>query len=495
MHIVQIASEVAPIAKVGGLSDVVLGLSRQLKTQGHTVAIVVPKYDCIDESQFSMQCISEHNISSYFADSWHSNTIWKSFLDSELAISLLDCHHPNAFFNRGCIYGAKDDLDRFLYFSRAVLDWLQAKNSAPDIIHIHDWMLAAVSLLIRQEPFKEHFANTRVVFTIHNIAYQGKCQAYDLEKIGLDAKWCQENMQDDHNSCLNLVKGAILFSDHVTTVSETYAEEVMTLEFGMGLEGVLAKNRHKFSGIVNGIDYAYWSPKTDRHLAFGYSSDDGDALFENKEKNAKVLRERLGLAQTNTKPLVAVVTRLVEQKGVPFIKHALFQAHAKGMQAVVLGTVPDPSFAHEFEELSSRFTTDPDVRVVLEQQEALAHMLYAAADIFLVPSIFEPCGLTQLIALRYGTPPLVRRTGGLADTVFDISADDLGNGFSFDEKSVEAFDCALHRALAHFQDKTKWRALVLRAMQCDYSWGSSALRYIELYNNLLDQFFVKSVHS
>lgn len=487
MYIVQVASEVAPMAKVGGLSDVLLGLSRQQKAEGHTVDVVIPKYDCLDTSEVTLQP-QNMQIKSFFQGAWHDNSLWKAHLDEDFAITFLESHHPSLFFERGCIYGCLDDIDRFTYFSRAVLDWLAETDKIPDIIHIHDWMTASIALLIRQGTFKKRFEKTRVVMTIHNLAYQGKCSVVDLDKIGLTGVWYEApgRAQDDFGRDLNLLKGGIVFSDFITTVSHTYAKEVLHHEGGMGLHLTLQNHHHKFIGILNGLDYTYWNPETDPYIPVRLKDP-----VSFKKKNKEVVRKLLGLASDPVKPLVVVVTRLVHQKGIELIRHAICSAHEKGMQIVVLGTAPDPVVKSDFAMLAERYENDPDIRILLEQEEKLAHKLYAGADIFLVPSIFEPCGLTQLIALRYGAIPVVRKTGGLADTVFDVDFSgrpfEQTNGFSFDHADVQGLDSALERALSLCKyNKERWQMLVSQAMQCDYSWKASANLYLNAYRKILD---------
>jgi starch synthase len=487
MYIVQVATEVAPVAKVGGLADVMMGLARELTWKGHTVDILIPKYDCINTKELSFEVPKSH-FRSFFQGSWHENTIWPARYNGSLSITFLESHHPSRFFERGCIYGCHDDIDRFLYFSRAVLDWLLEQKKVPDIIHIHDWETAIIAALIRQGPYKVHFEKTRTVLTIHNIAYQGQCQVYDLDKIGVSGAWFDspERMQEDFGNCLNLLKGGIVFADHATTVSETYAKEVRTADGGKGLHLVLERHANKFLGIINGIDYSYWNPEIDKKITSNYSSDPKG--FGKKEKNRTLLRKELGLAENPQKPLVVTITRLVEQKGVHLIKHALLSAHRKGMQCIVLGTTPDPAIHAEFTALAARFESDPDVRILLQQEEDLAHKLFAAADMFLVPSLFEPCGLTQLIALKYGSIPIVRKTGGLADTIFDIDTSSHPNGFSFEAPTYEGLDSAIDRALLMWKnDKDRWKTLMVAAMNCDFSWNQSTDKYIGVYQKILQK--------
>lgn len=492
MHIVQVASEVAPVAKVGGLADVIMGLDHELKGQGHQVEAIIPKYDCLDTSELSLQH-SKTGVRSFFNGAWHENSIWYGQYNKNLQLTFIESHAPQRFFDRGCIYGCHDDVDRFLYFCRTVLDWLSEQETTPDIIHIHDWVTAPIAFLIRQGPFRTRFEKTRVVFTIHNIAYQGRCQASDLDKIGVPGAWfdAPHRLQDDFSSDLNLLKGAIVFSDFITTVSPTYAKEVLTPEGGKGLHLTLDRHREKFSGILNGIDYSYWNPEIDDHLSFNYSlKEKNESGLAAKQKNTQQVRQMLNMSQDETKPLVVSICRLVQQKGVDLIKHAIMNAHKKGMQYIVLGTAPDPAIQWEFADLAHRYGDDPDVRILLQQEESLAHHLYAASDMFLMPSLFEPCGLTQLIALKYGSIPIVRNTGGLSDTVFDVdhSEKQVTNGFSFDFPDAASLDSALDRALAFWKrDKADWQQLMKRAMECDFSWHFPASDYITVYEKILKQ--------
>ncbi len=487
MYIVQVASEVAPIAKVGGLADVMMGLNRELKLKGNKVELVLPKYDCIDYKNVTLEK-RQTGVRSFFNNDWHENTIWHTYINHDQSLTLIESHHPSLFFDRGCIYGCHDDIDRFLYFSRTVLDWLSLQQETPDIIHVHDWETAPIAFLIRQGPFKKRFEKTRTVLTIHNIAYQGQCQVADLDRVGLSGAWYDSpaRLLEDFGPNLNLLKGGIVFSDYTTTVSPTYAKEVLTPEGGKGLQLALKENLHKFSGILNGIDYSYWNAETDPLIYYPYSTHD----LSGKVANAASLRDELGLEQTSEKPLVAGVTRLVQQKGVELIKHAILESHKKGYQCVILGTTPDPAIHYDFVNLAQKYAKDPDVRILLAQEESLAHKLYAASDIFLVPSLFEPCGLTQLIALKYGSIPVVRKTGGLMDTVFDIDYSgkpfDETNGFSFDFPDAQGIDSALDRALSLWKkNREKWQKLMVQAMNHDFSWNSSSALYIDIYKKIL----------
>lgn len=496
MHIIHIASEMAPLAKVGGLADVVLGLCRELSWKGHDVDIIIPKYDCMDSGVVRDMTVVTADLMSYYEGNWYHNTVWMGWVEN-LRVYFIDPHHPRYFFNRGCFYGCEDDLERYLYFSRTALEFLLKMQIRPDIIHLHDWQTAVVPLLYRDIYCRLGWCTPKIVFTIHNIEYQGRCTSSDLEKIGLkNAEYSTADALLDpiYPAVLNLLKGAIVYSDFVTTVSPNYAKEIKQSLGGQGLEKTLVKYQDKFSGILNGIDYSFWNPEIDRYLPSHYSSR--EMPVDRKDHNTldrkgyikKLLRERLGLAEFH-QPIVACITRLVPQKGLELIKHALSFCLNNGGQFILLGSSPIPEVSAEFLALKHFYTDHPQVHLVLQYQEELSHWVYAGADILIVPSIFEPCGLTQMIALKYGTIPIVRRTGGLADTVFDI--DNCGkkfeesNGYTFDEATTTAMDSPLKRAFdCWLHNPEKWRKLVINGMNIDFSWNKSSNLYLDIYKKL-----------
>lgn len=496
MHIVHIASELAPIAKVGGLADVLLGLSRELSWKGYDVDIIIPKYDCMDSGDVRDLTMDQQDLLSFYDGGWHHNTIWVGWVEN-LKVYFIDPHHPRHFFNRGCFYGCEDDLERYLYFSRAALEFLAKRQINPDIIHLHDWQTAAVAPLFYDLYKNAGLSKPHVVFTIHNIEYQGKCKPADLNKIGLEGASYLEpgKMQDTHNpKDLNLVKGAINLSDHTTTVSPNYAKEVRTPEGGRGLEKTLLANEYKFSGVLNGIDYSYWNPEIDRYLPAHFSARELPANKKDRntlDKKAfikKLLREKLMLSEAH-RPIIGCVARLVPQKGIEQIKHALIRTLEKGGQFVLLGSSPIPSITSEFHNLKHFYADHPDVHLTLHHQEDLAHLIYAGSDMFIVPSIFEPCGLTQMIALKYGTIPIVRKTGGLADTIFDVDHSgrpfDETNGYTFDDPDNIGLESALDRAIdCWFHHPEKWRRLMVNGMNIDFSWNHPSNQYLEIYKKL-----------
>ncbi len=496
MHIVHIASELAPLAKVGGLADVVLGLCRELSWKGHDVDIIIPKYDCMDSEQIRDLTMDMKDLMSFYNGEWFSNTVWMGWVEN-LKVYFIEPHHPRFFFNRGCFYGCDDDIERFLYFSRAAIEFIYKRPLNPDIIHLHDWQTAVIAPLYRDMYRQIGLTKPKTVLTIHNMEYQGKCSAADLTRIGLDAAFYQHpaKLEDNlYSNLINLLKGGIVYSDFITTVSPNYAKEVLSPEGGRGLESTLRHYQYKFSGILNGVDYSYWNPEIDRFLPAHYSAREMPA--NKKDRNTldkkgfikKLLREKLNLAEDH-RPIVGCITRLVPQKGIDLIKHTMRHIVEKKGQFILLGSSPIPSINAEFHRLKHQYTDHPHISLTLHHQEELAHMIYAGSDMFIVPSIFEPCGLTQMIALKYGTVPIVRRTGGLADTIVDVDHSrrpfEETNGYTFDYPDATGIDSALDRAIhCWFEDPEKWRNLMLNGMKTDFSWNHSSDLYLDIYKRL-----------
>jgi starch synthase len=496
MHIIHIASELAPLAKVGGLGDVILGLSRELSWKGHDVDIIIPKYDCMDSSGIRDLSVAYANLMSFYEGNWFSNTVWTGWVEN-LRVYFIEPHHPRYFFNRGCFYGCEDDVERYLYFSRTALEFLFKKQIQPDILHLHDWQAAAVALLYKDMYHSLGMVKSKIVFTIHNLEYQGKCSSYDLDKIGLRGVTYKvpEKLQDPHASeTINLLKGGMIYADYITTVSPNYAQEATTIEGGRGLNQVVIQCEKKFKGILNGIDYSYWNPEIDRYLPAHFSwretpiDKKDSSTLDKKSFIKKLLRQRLMLSEDHS-PIMSCVTRLVPQKGIELIKHALQRTVEKGGQFILLGSSPIPSISEEFHALRVYYADHPHVHLCLHYQEELAHMIYAGSDMFIVPSLFEPCGLTQMISLKYGSIPIVRRTGGLADTIVDV--DEPGrkfeetNGYVFEDPDTKGVDSALDRAFScWFHMPDKWRKLMIHGMKTDFSWDKPANQYTEIYQQL-----------
>lgn len=493
MYIIHIASELAPIAKVGGLGDVVLGLSRELSWKGHDVDIIIPNYDCKNSLEVRDLTLYYSNLMSFYEGEWHSNNVWMGWVEN-LKVYFIDPHHPRYFFNRGCFYGCEDDIERFLYFSRAAIEFIYKKQPQVDIIHLHDWQTAAIAPLYYELYVPMGFTKPKIISTIHNINYQGKCAAHNLDQIGLNGKALAvpEKLLDNQDSGLvNLLKGEIVYSNYVTTVSPGYAAEILTEEMGEGLTSTLQQYSDKFCGILNGIDYSYWNPEIDRYLPAHFSARELPASKKDTntlDKKAFIksrLRTHLALDEVH-RPIVSCIARLVPQKGIDIIEHAIKYVLENHGQFVLLGSSPIAAIQERFQALKHIYTDHPHVHLILHHQEELAHLIYAGSDMLIVPSIFEPCGLTQMIALKYGTIPVVRRTGGLADTIFDVdfSGKPLGqaNGYTFDMTDPAAIEPPLERAIdCWLHNPQRWRQMVISGMQLDFSWNHPSDLYLEIY--------------
>ncbi|KAL8032307.1 hypothetical protein ABFX02_13G087600 [Erythranthe guttata] len=485
LHVIHIAAEMAPVAKVGGLGDVVTGLSKALQKKGHLVEIILPKYDCMRHELVRDLKLLDVPVESYFDGHLFKNKIWVGTVEG-LPVYFIEPQHPSRFFSRGQFYGERDDFKRFSFFSRAALELLLQAGKRPDIIHCHDWQTAFVAPLYWDLYVAKGLNSARICFTCHNFEYQGAARASDLESCGLDVYQLNrpDRMQDNSaKDRVNPVKGAIVFSNIVTTVSPSYAQEVRTAQGGQGLHGTLNSHSKKFVGILNGIDTDAWNPATDPLLEVQYNSSDIEGKAENKE----ALRRQLGISSADLRqPLVACITRLVPQKGVHLIRHAIYRTLELGGQFVLLGSSPVPQIQREFEDIENHFRTHEHARLLLKYDESLAHLIYAASDMFIIPSIFEPCGLTQMIAMRYGAIPIVRKTGGLNDSVFDVDDDTIPvhfrNGFTFLTADEQSFNNALERAFHHYMhDADGWKQLVQKDMRIDFSWDTSSVLYEELY--------------
>jgi starch synthase len=486
MHIVQVASELAPIAKVGGLGDVLYGLSKQLVREGHLVEVILPKYDCIHYEGLTNLAVEQKDLCVQENSRSIHNLVWSAYLE-DLKILLIEPDHPKSYFESGSIYGAPDDAERFIYFCSTVLEYLSQAKKQPDIIHIHDWPTALIAPLYK-ERYRKDLHVRKIVFTIHNLQHQGKCLLSHLSHLKLN----KEVLVDPDSPLLaNLVKGAIIEADAITTVSPNYKQEILVPEGGFGLDPLLLKYQKKLTGILNGIDPVFWNPQTDPHLIAHYSTDppftDGhiEQISNAKKENRRRLRRHVGMNEEDC-PLVASVTRLVYQKGPELIEHALLRTLEKGGQFILLGSAANPEIEESFLELKDRLKENRQVAIYLDHDEALAHLIFAAADLFVIPSIFEPCGLTQMIALRYGSIPIARRTGGLADTVCDIDTSsapvEMRNGFTFDFPDTEGVNWALDRALRCYKEEPKkFEQLMRQGMSLDFSWRKSAQEYLKVY--------------
>ncbi len=485
LFIVHITPEMAPVAKVGGLADVVFGLSRELAIRGNHVEIILPKYDTLRYDHiFELHEVYRDLWVPWYEGAIHC-TVFFGFVHGRKCFFIEPHSHDN-FFNRGSIYGFADDVLRYAFFSRAAIEFLWKAGKHPDIIHCHDWQTALVPVFLYEVYQQLGMTHPRVCLTIHNYKHQGVTGAELLRATGLhqpERFFDRLRMGDHrHKDALNLLQGGVVYSNFITTVSPRYAFETKDGGQGFGLEPVLHTHHMKYGGVVNGIDYDVWNPEVDHHLPARFGVDNIDAKYDNK----RALRHRLMLAD-NEKPIVAFIGRLDPQKGLELVRHAIFYALEHGAQFVLLGSSPDQAINNDFWGLKHMLNESPDCHLEIGFDEDLAHLIYAGADIMLVPSQFEPCGLTQLIALRYGTIPVVRTVGGLADTVFDKDYSDRPlherNGYRFDTYDAAGLESALGRAIdCYYQFPEHFRELMKNAMRADYSWNRPGQDYLNIYD-------------
>jgi len=485
MYIVQIAPELAPVAKVGGLADVVYGLSNELEIRGNSVEIILPKYDCLRYDHIWGLCETYNDLWVPWFDGAIHCTVFFGFVHGRKCF-FIEPHSQDNFFNRGSIYGFNDDVLRFAFFTRAAMEFLWKSGKNPDIIHCHDWQTALAPLFLYEIYQHLGMRHPRVCFTIHNFKHQGVTGAQLLQATGLNRPehyYHYDRMRDNHNPrAINLMKTGVVYSNFTTTVSPRHAFEAKDGGQGFGLEPTLHIHHAKFGGVVNGIDYSLWNPEIDHQIPHRYGAEDIDGKYENK----RALRQRLWLAD-NEKPLVAFVGRLDPQKGLELIRHALFYTLQRGGQFVLLGSSPEAQINNYFWSLKQQFNDNPDCHIEIGFNEELSHLIYAGSDLTVVPSRFEPCGLAQLIAMRYGSIPVVREVGGLADTVFDkdFSWRPLHerNGFVFRDYNEAGLESALGRAIScYYEFPADFRATILNAMRSDYSWNHPGRDYLNIYD-------------
>lgn len=479
MNIFFIASECVPFSKTGGLADVVGALPRVLAARGHQVSVFLPRYRHTDPGRLLVP-----NLSVSFGHLSHVVDIREGKTLGGVRHFFVD--YP-PYFDRESLYvdgGADypDNPERFALFCRAALEFMR-HIGRPDVLHCHDWQAAQVPVLLKSvlagDPL---FQKLPVVFTVHNLGYQGIYGADALHRIGLPPDLFSLNGLEFYG-LLNLLKGGLVFSDFVTTVSRRYAQEIQTPEFGHGLDGVIRSRAGTVVGILNGVDYDEWNPETDRFLAARYSASD----LSGKQECKRELLERFHLpAASRRRPLIGIVSRFATQKGFDLIVEQAEAMMAEKVSLVALGT-GEPAFEKLLRELARRFPQRFAVRVAYDN--ALAHKIEGGSDIFLMPSRYEPCGLNQIYSLRYGTVPVVRATGGLDDTIepFDPRTGQ-GTGFKFQEYSGAAMLACLRRALdLYHHDPVAWQQVMRNGMARDFSWDASAAEYESLYERVVRQ--------
>ncbi len=469
MKVLFAASEALPFAMSGGLADVAGALPKALRRRLIGCRVIMPLYSTISEELKSgMKFLCHITV----PVSWRRQYcgVFEAHVDGVIYY-LIDNQY---YFKRDGLYGYYDDAERYAFFSRAVLEVIPYIDFVPDIIHCNDWQTAMIPVYLN-EMYRANplYGNIKTVFTIHNIQYQGK---YGMELYG-DVLGLPEGRESivEYDSCVNLMKGAIQCADKVTTVSPTYANEILTPYYSHGLDEILKKFTYKLTGIVNGIDVDVYNPETDGMIFKNFSAD----TVADKAENKKQLQKQMNLPQRDV-PLIGIVSRLVKHKGFDLVKCVFEELLKADIQFVILGS-GEWEFETFFYDMAGKYKDK--VALKLGFDATLAHRIYAGADIFLMPSLSEPCGLAQMVALRYGTVPIVRKTGGLNDTITD-SGDGKGNGFTFADFNAHDMQNAVWRAVGGYADKKGWNLLRTRCMKCDNSWGASARMYIGLYREL-----------
>ena len=476
MKLVFVTAEADPFVKTGGLGEVMGSLPAFLHKQGVDVRVILPKYSTIaDHFQKEMTHLAHFDVPVAWRqqycglDEMVYQGVHYYFIDNEY------------YFSRPSIYGEFDDAERFAFFSRAALEsLLHIPGFKPDIIHCQDWHTALIPLMLKifysQEPL---YYPIKTLFTIHNLKYQGIfSQEVLTDIVGLGMEYFTENTLEFHGA-VNFMKAALLYADRITTVSPTYAEEIKNPYYGENLDGLLRKRQDSLTGILNGIDYEVYNPMKDPYLVMPSSNF---ALA--KKENKKNLQSVVGLPVRGDQALLAMVSRLVDQKGVDLLVHVMTDILALGVQMVILGTGDQ-----RYEEILRYFATryPENLAIKLEFSDKLAHEIYGGADMLLMPSRFEPCGISQMIAMRYGTVPIVRETGGLKDTVIPYNnMTGVGNGFNFTNYNAHELLFAVERAVKIYQeDKVVWETIRQNALKGDFSWDRSANAYITIYESLL----------
>jgi starch synthase len=486
MKIAIAATEAAPYAKTGGLADVIGSLPKALEKLGCEIKVFMPKYWQVDDNKYELtydSSIGEMPI----RVNGHTRSV--HILRSKLAgsnvdIYFVDCPH---YFYRKYIYTMDPDEDeRFILFCKAVIEALQRLHWAPDVVHCNDWQTGLIPAFLKDNYSWDHmFDRTATVMAIHNIAYQGRFSKESVRKAELKQNLFYPGGPYEFQNSFSFLKAGILFSEIISTVSETYAREILTYEFGLGMNDVLRQRKDDLYGILNGADYDHWNPEIDTHIPFHYSTKN----ISNKLKNKKHLLKNTTLEFNENIPVIGMVSRLVAQKGFDLIADVISELMLLDVQWVILGSGED-----RYEELFSRIgrAIPHKMWAYIGFSNELAHLIEAGSDIFLMPSHYEPCGLNQIYSLKYGTVPIVRKTGGLADTVQDWHENasrglSNGDGFSFNQATGYALFSTIHRAIETFKDKKTWEQIQANGMKRDYSWKESAKKYIALYNKAIDK--------
>ena len=475
MKILFVAAEGAPFSKTGGLGDVIGALPKSLVKAGQEVAVILPYYDMV-EAKFGDQIEDVLQFEVYVGWRRQFCGIKKTVLNG-VTFYFIDNQY---YFFRGHVYGDFDDGERFAFFQLAALEAMERIGFIPDVLHAHDYHTAMIPFLFKEKyRWIQAYQNIKTILTIHNLEFQGQFSEgmlWDLFRVGFE-RYADGTVR--WNDCLNWMKAGILYADRVSTVSPSYAYEMMTTEFGCGLDQILRMESGKLSGIVNGIDTDLYNPETDPLLDYHFNKSDLSGKAQNKAK----LQEKLGLPVRHDVPMIGIVSRLTRQKGFDVVVEGLHRMLQEDVQIVLLGT-GDPGFEQAFSWFGQVFPDKLSANITFDVK--LAQEIYAASDIFLMPSRFEPCGLSQMMAMRYGTLPLVNEVGGLRDTVQPFNPiEGTGTGFSFDNFTPYWLNWVLQTALdVYYNHPAVWKKLQVQAMECDFSWDTACQSYLDLYHSL-----------
>ena len=478
MKVLYVTAECWPFIKTGGLGDVAYALPKALKKEGVDVRVIMPKYSNIPTylkdkfkpvAEFSVKVGWRNQYCGI--ESMELDGVTFYFIDNEFYFKRSD--QPS-------IYGHGDDPERFAFFTNAVLAAIEKLNFYPDVMNLNDWHTGMIPLMLKENyGHLRKYKNIKTVYTIHNLQYQG---IFNKEILGniFDLSYDHFNNGDiEFYGNVNFMKAGIVFADEVTTVSRTYAKEIQTEFYGEGLDGLLKANAYKLEGILNGIDYDLNNPATDNAIFVNFDVN----CIEKKLENKKKLQEILGLEVNPDIPLVGIVSRLTSQKGLDLINYMMPEIMSENLQMVVLGT-GEHQYQSMFNYYNSNFSDKLSARITFDT--AFAQQIYAACDIFLMPSLYEPCGIGQMLAMRYGSIPIVRETGGLKDTVMPYNKfTGEGNGFSFANYNAHEMFFTLQKAIKLYQDKNIWNNLIINAMNTDNSWKKSAQDYIRIFKSLI----------
>jgi len=485
---VHIAAEIAPIAKVGGLGDVLGGLTYALLKENIDVEIFLPKYKNIKTHYLKNLKKAKENFEIYENEKWQKNTIYSALLNGVKIFLIKD---QKNYLNSLKIYGYKNDPARFLYFNKVVLEFLKKRNEKIDILHLHDWHTSFIAPMYREIYSKQNHLIKAIVISIHNLYYQGQCKVQNIKNLHLAKNNFLDKLKDPNKKTkINLLKGGIIYSDFVTPVSENYAKEILMKKNSCGLYATLQKYKKKIKGVINGIDQNFWNPQKDIFLQHKFPQNFSQKeLIQVKKQNKIHLQKKLNLNLEN-KPLICYIGRIAHQKGPKLIEHGILHSIKKNAQFVLLGSICEKPLQKTFYNLKKILKNNQNVSFNFEFNEKLSHEIFAASDFIIIPSLFEPCGLTQMIAFKYGVIPIVRNTGGLADTVFDLDDKSIKaakrNGFAFNKFSNRQFGLTLNRAIKFwYENPNDFNDQITKNIKLDFSWKKSAKKYIEIYKKLL----------